>query len=84
MGQALQYLCLKSTLSTFSEVSDDAFKHLISWSTCASIIQKYLLKVHATAKLFVQFCSAQGGESTDMICLVFWAHCENDQNLMKC
>ena len=34
-------------------------------------------------KLFVPFCSAQDGESTDMNCLVFWAHCENGKNSMK-
>ena len=27
-------------------------------------------------KLFILFCSAQDGESTDINCLVFWAHCE--------
>ena len=33
--------------------------------------------VHATTKSFAPFCSAQDGESTDMNCLVFWAHCKN-------
>ena len=33
--------------------------------------------VHATTKLFVLFCSAQDIESTDINCLVFWAHCKN-------
>ena len=33
--------------------------------------------IHAMTKLFVPFCSAQEGQSADMNCLVFWAHCEN-------
>ena len=33
--------------------------------------------IHARAKLFVLFCSAQDGESAGMNCLVFWAHCKN-------
>ena len=39
--------------------------------------------IHATTKLFVPFCSAQDGESTDMNCLVFWAYCKNGKILMK-
>ena len=33
--------------------------------------------VHAISKSFVPFCSAQDSESTDINCLVFWAHCKN-------
>ena len=33
--------------------------------------------VHATTELFVLFFLTQDGESADMNCLVFWAHCEN-------
>ena len=39
--------------------------------------------IHAMTKSFVPFCSAQDGESTDMNCLVFWAHCKNGKILMK-
>ena len=39
--------------------------------------------LHDTTKLFVPFCSAQDGESADMNCLVFWAHCKNGKILMK-
>ena len=35
---------------------------LISWQQA----------IHATAKSFVPFCSAQNDESADMNCLVFW------------
>ena len=43
------------------------------------LVQKYsinkfdhiLTTVHAAKKLFVPFCSAQDGESTDVNCLVF-------------
>ena len=35
-------------------------------------------------KLFILFCSAQNGESTDINCLVFWAHCENGKISTKC
>ena len=34
-------------------------------------------------KSFVPFCSTQDGESTDMNCLVFRAHCKNGKILMK-
>ena len=34
-------------------------------------MQNISTTVHATTKLFVLFCSAQDGESTDMNCLVF-------------
>ena len=34
-------------------------------------------------KLFIKFCSAQDGESTDMNCFVFWAHCKNGKILSK-
>ena len=44
---------------------------------------KYLGTMYATAKPSVPFCLAQGGESTDMNCLVFWAHCENGKIWMK-
>ena len=33
--------------------------------------------------LFVPFCSAQDGESTDMNCMVFWELCKNGKILMK-
>ena len=39
--------------------------------------------VHAMRKSFVPFCSAQDGESIDINCLVFWAHCENGKILTK-
>ena len=34
-------------------------------------------------ELFVLFCSAQDGESTDMNCLVFGAQCKNGKILKK-
>ena len=39
--------------------------------------------IHGMTKLFVPFCSAQDDESTDMNCLVFWAHCKNGKILTK-
>ena len=39
--------------------------------------------VSAITKSFLSLCSAQDGESADMNCLVFWAHCENGKILMK-
>ena len=46
-------------------------------------MQNISITVHATTKLFVPFCSAQDGKSTDMNCLVFWAYCKNDKILAK-
>ena len=43
-----------------------------------------LTTVHAMRQLFIPFCSAQDGESADMNCFVFWAHCENGKILTKC
>ena len=40
-------------------------------------LQIILKTVHAMTKSFAPFCSAQDGESTDMNCSVFWAHCKN-------
>ena len=34
-------------------------------------------------KLFVLFCSAQDGESTDMNCLVVYVYCKDGKILMK-
>ena len=48
-----------------------------------SMLRNILTTVHATTKLFVPLCSAQDGESDDMNCLAFWAHCKNGKILMK-
>ena len=76
MGKSPQCLCLKcsrhflwSAWCHFQAL--DLFKYNISTT------------VHATTKSFVLFCSAQDGESTDMNCLVFWAHCKNGKILTK-
>ena len=50
-----------------------------SWSTHNNISTT----IHAMTKLFVPFCSAQDGESTDMNCLMFWAHCKIGKILTK-
>ena len=74
-------MCLKNTLSTFSEVVDDAFEH---WSFEWLVLQNISTTVHATTKLFVPFCSAQDSEFIDIKYLVFWAHCKNGKILVKC
>ena len=58
----------------------------LSQSRRQKVFQLYrniLTTVHAMTKLFVQFSSAQDGESTDMNCLVLCGHCENGKILMK-
>ena len=54
--------------------------HSIQWPKAT---QNISTTVHATTKLFVPFYSAQDGESTDMNCLAFWAHCKNGKILME-
>ena len=46
-------------------------------------LQNILTIIHGTTKLFVPFCSAQDGESTDMNCLQFQVHCKNGKIWMK-
>ena len=68
----------------------------ISWSACCiqiqdlktststSIVQKIILTaIHTMTKLFVSLCSAQDGESTDINCLLFWAHFKNGKIKIK-
>ena len=90
-GSNTSVIVLKSALSTFLEMLDGPFKHEVlvtvpSQWRWAQVLQSYtniLTTVHATTKSFVPFCSAQDGESTDMNCLVFYAHCENGKFLLK-
>ena len=59
----------------------------IGYMKTAQVLRLYkniLATVHAMTKSFVQFCSAQDGESTGVNCLVFWAHCEIEKIVMKC
>ena len=50
----------------------------------AIFVHKYLNNRTCYDKIvLLLFCSAQDGESTVVNCLVFWAHCENGQILMK-
>ena len=80
---------LKSALSNFSEVLDVLsstwslqvlllfFNTLdLKTSTSASIVQRYLDNCTCYDKIVWIILSAQDGESTDMNCLVFWAHCK--------
>ena len=58
MGQQ-GLLCLWQVfLSTFLKCLM-CFQHLISWSACASIVQKYLYKCTCHNKIVHTFCSAQ-------------------------
>ena len=90
-------LVLKHTKVLF-KVFDGAFKHLISWSACVCLITWEIAKIPAKklvcSGIFWQsymlrqnclypLCSAQDGESDDMNCLAFWAHCKNGKILMK-
>ena len=75
-------LVLKSILNTFSEVFDvlsstwslEVLVQIQSHDGRTQVLCLYkniLSTVHAMTKLFVPFCSAQDGESTDINCLVF-------------
>ena len=64
----------------------DQFNHLCLSSNHIKIQHKnnnISTTVHAMTKSFVMFCSTQDGESTDVNCLVFWAHCKNGKILTK-
>ena len=67
-----------------AEVPDGAFQHSSLEVLLLQLYQNFLTTVHAMTKLFVPFCLAQDGESTDMNCLVVWEYCENSKILMKC
>ena len=53
------------------------------WPQTTPFTQNISTTVHAMTKLFVPFCSAQDGESTDVNCLAVLVHCENGKFLTK-
>ena len=76
-GSSTLVIVLEAALSIF-------LKCVIVLLSTEVFVASILTTVHAITKSFVPFCSAQDGESTDMNCLVFWAHCKNGKILTKC
>ena len=70
-----KYLCLSSDTNHIG--FEDKHK-------CFNCTRISLTTVHAMTKSFVLFCSVKDGESTDINCLVFWAHGKNGKICTKC
>ena len=98
LGSFSKYKILISFKGMVDSEWNDVINYVVSCSIAELFIHREITKsrlqstkshtnisttVHATTKLFLPFFSTQDGDSTDINCLVFWAHCQSGKFLTK-